>query len=366
MKDCHGKTINSARVERSLLTSLVAGGLGSVWFIFCQPQQILTVMISNHLHATDQQLGNFVAILNLAGIFHLGAVFLYSRTKRIKPVWIITTALSRSSAFFISAAALYVYRGGERALALWVVMGVSLVLSYALGNISGSGWWTWISTLIPEKTRSSYFGKRSSLAQLLNIIFFFSATFLLDTFAHRIFLVYAFIYFIAGLLGVADVLFHIFVPEPSHAHEKSPFHLSLLLEPVKNRSFILFGMMMGLSVMSINVAVPFLAPYIINPRTVGAPNIWLGIMYFISQLSWLITVPFWGMLMDKMGKKPIVMLGLLHPLAYPLYLLLTPQNYPILLPIIAVWVGLFTPAFWEGLNQMMLIMVPEKNRTAYV
>ena len=366
MKDCHGNAIGSARVERSLLISLVAGGLGSVWFIFCQPQQILTVMISNHLQATDRQLGNFVAILNLAGVFHLGAVFLYSRTKRIKPVWIITTTLSRSSAFFISAAAFYVYRGGSRSIALWVVMGVSLVLSYMLGNFSGSGWWTWISTLIPSKTRSSYFGKRSSLAQLLNIIFFFSATFLLDIFSRDIFIVYGIIYFIAGLLGVADILLHIAVPEPSHAHEKAPFKVALLLEPVKNRSFIVFGILTGFSVLSINVAAPFLAPYIINPDTVGAPNTWLGIMYLISQLSWLITAPFWGMLMDKMGKKPVVVLGLLHPLAYPLYLLLTPHNYTFLLPVIAIWVGLFTPAFWEGLNQMMLILVPDKNRTAYV
>ncbi|MBF9017315.1 MULTISPECIES: MFS transporter [unclassified Oceanispirochaeta] len=366
MIDSKGKRISSARVERSLFISLIAGGMGSVWFIFCQPQQILTVMIRNYLHASDQQLGTFVAILNMAGVFHLGAIYLYSKTKRIKPVWIITTTLSRSSAFFIAAAALYVYMGGDKNTALWIVMGVSLVFSYMLGNISGSGWWTWISALIPEKTRSSYFGKRSSLAQMMNIIFFFSATWLLDIFSSDIFLIYALIYLVIGVLGVADILLHLAVPEPVHAHERQPFSRNLLLEPVRNKEFLCFAVLTGFSVLSIFVAAPFLAPHITSPETVGAPNIWLGIMFFISQLTWMFIAPFWGMLMDRMGQKPIVLLGLLHPFCYPLYLLLTPHNYEIFLPIIAIWTGIFAPAFWEGITQMMLAQVPSKNRTAYV
>jgi MFS family permease len=323
-------------------------------------------MIRNYLHATDQQLGTFVAILNMAGLFHLGAIYLYSRTDRIKPVWIITTILSRSSAFFISAAALYVHWGGDKTIALWAVMAVSLILTYTMGNISGSGWWTWISALIPQKSRSSYFGKRSSLAQLMNIIFFFSATWLLDHFSVNIFLIYGLIYFVVGLLGVADILLHIAVPEPVNAHEKKTFALCTLMEPVKNKTFILFALVTGFSVLSIFIAAPFLAPHITSPRTVGAPNIWLGIMFLISQLTWMVIAPFWGMMMDRMGQKPIVLLGLLHPLCYPLYLFLRPDNYTIILPLISIWTGIFAPAFWEGINQMMLALVPSKNRTAYV
>ncbi|MDC7235583.1 MAG: MFS transporter [Spirochaetales bacterium] len=366
MIDSHGKRISTARVERSLLISLIGGGMGAVWFIFCQPQQILTVMIRNYLHATDQQLGTFVAILNIAGVFHLAAIYLYSKTSRIKPAWIMTTVLSRSSAFFIAGAALYVYLGGDKNIALWTVMAVSLFFSYIMGNIGGSGWWTWISALIPEKTRSAYFGKRSSLAQLMNIIFFFSATWLLDLFTADIFLVYALIYLVIGVLGVSDILLHLFVPEPVHAHEPQPFSRALLLEPVKNREFLRFVSVAGFSVLSIFVAAPFLAPHITSPRTVGAPNVWLGIMFFISQLTWMLIAPFWGFMMDRLGKKPIVLLGLLHLLCYPLYLILTPENYFYLLPVIAVWTGIFAPAFWEGITQMMLVMVPSRNRTAYV
>jgi MFS family permease len=364
--DYQGKRIGSVRLERSLFLSLVAGGMGSVWFIFCQPQQILTVLIKNHLHATDQQLGTFVAILNMAAVFHLGAVYLYSKFNRIKPIWILTTVLSRSSAFFIAAAALYVHQGGDKRLALWLVMAVSLILSYSMGNVSGSVWWTWISSLIPEKSRSSYFGKRSSLAQLMNIVFFFSASWLLDHFTLDIFLIYAIIYFVVGILGVADILIYLFVPEPVNAHERQPFQWTNLMEPVKDRSFLVFSLVTGFSVLSIFIATPFLAPYITSPLSIGAPNIWLGIMFLISQLTWMVIAPFWGMLMDRIGCKPIVLLGLLHPLCYPLYLLLTPENYIIFLPLISIWIGIFAPAFWEGITQMMLVLIPARNRTAYV
>ena len=111
MTDTAGRRLGSRRVKKALTISLIAGGLGAPWILFCQPWQFLTVFVSNHLHATSTQLGFFVAALNLSGIFHLVAVFLYSRSDKIKPPWLMTQILSRSSAFFIAGAALYVYRG---------------------------------------------------------------------------------------------------------------------------------------------------------------------------------------------------------------------------------------------------------------
>ena len=245
-------------------------------------------------------------------------------------------------------------------------MGVSLFLTYIMANLSGSGWWTWIGELIPDRSRAGYFGKRSSLAQLMNILLFFTANWFLDAFENRIFLVYSIIYFIIGLLGTADIVLHTMVPEPESANERKDFRVDILISPLQDRRFLLFALISGFSMLSILIPTPFLAPHITSPATVGAPNIWLGIMYFISQLTWMAIAPFWGVMMDRMGQKPIVLLGLLHVLAFPLYLLLTASNYLFLLPCIAVWTGIFGPAYWEGLNQFMLALLPRENRTAYV
>ena len=118
--------------------------------------------------------------------------------------------------------------------------------------------------------------------------------------------------------------------------------------------------------MSMNIAAPYLAPYTTNSDQIGAPNIWLGIMVVISQGIWVMVVPFWGIIMDRMGKKPVVILGGLSAFAWIGYLFLTPDNYPVMLPLIAVIAGLLAPGFWEGISQMMLSLTKEENRTTYI
>jgi HEAT repeat protein len=70
--------------------------------------------------------------------------------------------------------------------------------------------------------------------------------------------------------------------------------------------------------------------------------------------------------MDRWGRKPVVISGSLLVLGWVGYLFLTPSNYFIVLPLIAVFTGVLAPAFWEGSNQMMLSLAPEKNRVSYV
>ncbi len=98
----------------------------------------------------------------------------------------------------------------------------------------------------------------------------------------------------------------------------------------------------------------------------GAPNTWLGIMYVISQAAWVLTAPFWGTVMDKWGRKPVVTIGCLFVLAWTGYFFLTPRTYTFLLPLISIGVGLLSPAYYEGVNQMMLSLTPDKNRISFV
>ena len=115
-----------------------------------------------------------------------------------------------------------------------------------------------------------------------------------------------------------------------------------------------------------NLIGPFQSPYIVNPNRIGAPNTWLGVMSMLTQFIWVLVAPFWGTIMDRWGKKPVVVAGTLLVLPWAGFLALTPTNYAIVLPLIAIGLGFLAPAFWEGSNQMMLSMVPEKNRVAYV
>ncbi len=89
-------------------------------------------------------------------------------------------------------------------------------------------------------------------------------------------------------------------------------------------------------------------------------------MTVLAQLAYVATSTSWGMLMDRFGRKPVVLLGSLYPLVWIGYFFLSPGNFMILLPITALLQGLLSPAFTDGSGQMMLTLTRQANRTAYV
>jgi len=365
MKDISGNLIKQSRIKRSITLLIITGGAGSVWFTFCGVGQILNVFIQNHLGASDQLLGILNGFLSFVGVFNMGAIFLYYYAKRIKPVFVFVTFLSKSSAFFLSAAAFFVHFGGNKATALIVVILSTVLLSSVANNLTGPLWWTWISHLIPEKKRASLLGIRTSISQFSSILLFFAATFCLDFFQVSLFFVYGLFYLIAGISGLTDIILHCFIPEPYHPRE-GKLTFSSFIAPLKDKTFMKFAMIIGFTNTSINISIPFQAPYITNPDTIGAPNIWLGIMFIISQVTWIVMAPFWGTMIDRLGKKPVILFGLLAPLAFSGYIFLNSENYYFVLPLIAFSYGFLSPAFSNGITQLMLSFTPDVNRVSYI
>ena len=348
--------------------SLVGGGFGAVWFLLTSPQQILTVFIKNYLGASASQLGFFIAAFNIVSLAHLGSIICYSRLGSIKRFWLSVGLVHRSLAFVVSAAAFLVAFGGSRTVALYTVMGATL-LTFFIGSTASSGWWAWIHELVPPQAMGRYFGRRSAVAQGMNICFFFVATLSLDLFMRQAFMVYGFIYLCAGLIGLTEHALHIPIPEPETAlkhSERNPLKLSTFFAPLRSAPYRNFCLIAGCAILSINVAAPFFAPYITDPERIGAPNIWLGIMYAISQLIWVLLVPFWGTIMDRFGRKAVSQIGMLSAVSFLGYLLVSPGRYSLMLILIAVVWGFFAPALYEGLNQVMFSLLPRKDRNIYI
>ncbi|GAB6089926.1 MFS transporter [Spirochaeta dissipatitropha] len=368
MIDWKDNEISSKQVRRSMRISYISGPLGTVWLITATPQQILTVFVRNYLGASSTQLGMMVGVINLLALLHLASIWFYRTCGgRKKSFFMLSTLVQRSMAFVMSAASFQVAAGGSRSMGILLVLAAAIVAALA-GNISGSGWWSWMADLIPADRRAAFFGKRSAISQLVNISFFFSATLVLDLYAEQVFIVYGILFAVGGSAGVLDILLHAFIPEPqpkprNNADGNMSWREFFL--PVRDRNFRRFCLILGMYLFSLNLAAPFLAPYTTDPAGGGAPNVWLGITFVISQLTWVMMVPFWGMLMDRMGKRPVVIIGGLFILSWTGYLFLAPSNYVIVLPLIALSGGLLAPAFWEGISQFMLDLSPDEHRTSY-
>jgi MFS family permease len=359
------KKISSRQMTRAMRLTVTAGGMATVWAIVCSPQAIFNVFLRNELGASASTLGALVGLIQLSGLFQLASIFIYGYSSRKKPFFVAAHLIHRLLTLAIAAGAFVAAARGDRSWGIRAIM-VAVPLSWVFMNASAAGWWSWVADLFPENIRGSFFLKRSAIINVINVVWFFLASMFLDLFHGSAALwVYGIIFSIGAVSGIVDILLNLFIPEPVHV-ERGSFAPMDALEPLKNSNFIRFSIAVGIAIFSINLIAPFQAPYLVDPSRIGAPKTWLGIMFVISQLTWVFTAPFWGTVMDKWGRKPVVVVGCMFVFSWIGYLFITPRTFIYLLPLMSIAGGLVAPAFWEGVNQMMLSLAPNRNRIAYV
>jgi HEAT repeat protein len=349
----------------------IAVGIGGMaWYAVCAPQAILQVFVKNHLGASASALGLLVALTQLTAPFYLVSVFIYRRLRTRKAFWIVSTVIHRLLGFVLAGVAVYAAGGGATSFGTSLIIGASVV-SFILATLSASGWWSWMGDLVPEGVRGAFFGRRSAIIHIANTLWFFAITVALDRAeaAGRawVFWTYAAVFAASGLVGVADIVLHGFIPEPRKPRDEANQGWADFLEPVRNPNFLVFSMAIGLWTFAVSVLGPFVAPYITAKDHIGAPNTWLGITSAITQVVWIVVVAPWGLVMDRFGRKPAVILGALHPIvAWVGYFFLTPGNYMYILPIGALAAGVLGPGYWNGAAMLMLTLTPPRNRTAFI
>jgi FOG: HEAT repeat len=225
---------------------------------------------------------------------------------------------------------------------------------------------SWMADLIPESTRGSFFLKRSAVYQAVNVAWFFLASVMLDLFPDQSrSWAYAAIFGIGAVGGVVDIVIHIWIPETERV-ARPTFTIADFVEPLKDRNFMRYALAIGFAQFGLYMAGPFQGPYVTSPEAVAAPNVWLGIMTVISQLTWVAIAPLWGFLMDRYGRKPVVLMGYLVGLSTLGYVFLTPRDYAIVLPLLSLAAGFFGPAFWDGSAQLMLTLAKPERRVVYI
>ncbi len=203
--------------------NIMLASMGTMWGAVVAPGAVLSPFFTNHLGATQGQLGQLSAAIQLAGVFNLLSIVVYARLGRVKKFWMVTTLVARLYGFVPAAVALAAWRGGARAsAALAILVGVSV--SWSLTYLSNSGWYTWVTGYVPEDTRATFFGRRSAVVNTVSVVWIFVVTTLLDQFEGRdIYLAYFWIFLVAGVAGVLDIALAALIPEPRRpAAEAAP------------------------------------------------------------------------------------------------------------------------------------------------
>jgi hypothetical protein len=352
-------------MSRAMNYSIVAGGSGALFLTVCNNQPIFNVYLLNHLGVSPELLGFLLGFMQLSAVLQLASIVAYSLLLRRKAFWMAGHVLHRLAGFAVAASAGIFASGAGREPAALVVS-IAMIASWSVMNLTSSGWMSWMADLIPAETRGSFFLRRSAVFQGVTVAWFFAASLLLDFFDYGArSWAYAAIFGIGAVGGVADILLHLPIPEPQRTTRPS-FSAADFVAPLKDRNFIRYALAIGVAQMGYYLAGPFQGPYVTSPEAVGAANVWLGIMTVISQLTWVAIAPLWGFLMDRYGRKPVVLMGYLIALANLGYVFLSRSDYVYVLPLLSLAYGFFGPAFWEGSNQLMLTIAPPERRVVYI
>ena len=367
--DTTGRPITPSRLRHAMNLNILVGAGGMAWCAVCTPQAILNVFFKNHLGASAGALGLLVALTQLTVPFHLLAILIYSRLRTRKVFWATAHIAHRLLGYVLAGVALYVAQGGDKSLGISIITAAS-VSSFILAMVSMAGWWSWMADLVPEGIRGTFFGRRSAIIHAVNMVWFFGIQVALDTLGKEpanTFYVYAAVFAVGGTLGILDIVLHVFIPEPRRHPADFQVTWRRFFRPLRNRNFLWFSVSIGIWSFATSILGPFVAPYITAEDGMGAPNTWLGIMYVITQAVWIATGTRWGTIMDRFGRKPVVLLGALHPIPIWIgYFFMTRSTYIYILPATALVAGILGLAYGNGVSQLMLTLTPQKNRTAFV
>jgi MFS family permease len=360
------RRITGPELRAAMVIHVLTGCGAMLWYNVCVPGQIFNVFVKNYLGASSAQLGLMVSLMQVATLCQLLAIFIFAKIRTRKVFWGLCHVVHRLYGLLLAAICWYVARGGSHGLAIKIIIG-GLLISWVLTSISTPAWWTWQADLFPARIRATFFGRRSAVLNTVSMVWFFTAVIALDTIkAVNVFYIYFFIFLIGGLGGVADVVFHTLIPEPRHKGRQPKVSARDFFAPLRSANFRRLAIGMGLWSFSAGIAGPFFAPYITSRQHIGAPNTWLGIMFVINQLCVISTVSSWGKMMDRFGRKPVLLFCSFSPLVWIGYCFLTPENFYFVLPVLAVLGGIVGAGFGDGSMQLMLSITPEKNRTAFV
>lgn len=202
----------------------------------------------------------------------------------------------------------------------WPTMMVILTMSWLLGQAAAPAWMSWMSDLIPRRLRGRYFGFRNFISQPLAIAFSLGVGWSLDmamsvsTTRPGIMLqVTSAVLAIAGLLGTLDILCFRGVPDNANTDEKSKRALAgqwlgMLATPLRDRNFRVFLAYNFTLILSLGFLGQYVWLFVLDEAKLSnwTANLCLIVIPGILRA---IAFPFWGKLMDQLGKKPVIMMS---------------------------------------------------------
>ena len=274
----------------------------------------------------DRDFGWLSAIPYVATLGQLVAAILIERTGLRKFQFIDCLSLARAMWLLVAAIPLLVpvpSRG-----AVYSMMGVLLAADF-LTALGTPAWMTWMGDLIPRRIRGRYLGNRALIAAAVRLPFPILVGVLLLTLndpdapmtaAAQPALLYGIcgLFAVGAIFGTADILLFHRIREvlrpvsasedrgPDTPREKVGLR-ALFVDPLRNHAFrryVLFGVAITFAMI---VALPYWWRNALE--NLGFSPLGTNVVFMVvSPIAGMVALRLWGRLIDRWGRRPVLML----------------------------------------------------------
>lgn len=284
------------------LRMVIADGLAAEAMTTLTGGAFLTAM-ALLMGASNLLIGIISALPAFTNIFQLISIWLVRRFNNRRIICVICSLLARVSLLVIGASILL----AEKSLSTMVIF---LFLYYFFGSIAGPSWNAWMKDLVPEESLGTYFAKRTSYLQLLNVFLSLFCAVLIDMIRTRHveyeLNTYAVMFVSAGIFGILGAVFLARTPEhQSYLSNENIF--KLFRRPFSDRNFVRMLIFHSSWVFALNIATPFFTVYMM--RGLGLSISYVIGLSVISLLCNVFSVRIWGIFSDRYSNKTILALS---------------------------------------------------------
>jgi MFS family permease len=355
--------LTPAETRRALWVAAIAWGVfGSAWGAMVSGAPFVA-FAREKLGASTFVYGLFSSLPFLGVLAQLPGSWWTEHTRRRKSLFLITATLNRAIWFVVAALPWIIPEryGGARVGALLALVVVGSTVAHA----GTPAWVSWFADMVPESIRGRYLGKRQALATTTAVVVSAVVSHIVDV--NDSFHTFAILFSIAAVFGLADIELFLLVREPAMPKRESPWRLrDVLFGPLSSRPFRGYLLYAFSEAFMFGFAGPFF--WLMGLEGLGIGNFWSN--FYVALVPMIFTalaLPAWGSVCDRFGARPLVTMGTIMSISFPVcWVLATPGHYHALLATCAVIGGLFGAAISVGDMSMLFSLTPREGRSAYL
>jgi MFS family permease len=319
------------------------------------------------LGATNFQIGLLAALPTFTNLFQLLSIWLVRRFNNRRAVTVIASLCARLPLIIIGILPFVLNTSGTINLLIFF-----LFFHYLFGSIAGPSWNAWMKDLVPERSLGSYFSRRSSYTQALNVILSLMLAFIVDYikshYPSREIDAYGIMFIVGGIVGIIGALILSRVQEPQSVISKANI-FKLFSKPLKDGNFQRLMAFNSVWTFALNIATPFFTVFMI--KSMGLSLSYIIGFTVLSQLAGIFTVRMWGAFADQYSNKTII------AISAPLYILaliawcfvgLSPYQYVnlLLLAVIHILMGISNAGVNLSITNLGLKLSPKNDAIVYL